>query len=272
MTNCGTASKQALTYALQSLRLTLWARGYPVAMQPIVFENEVYSYNVGFRIDNTLLERENELCTVHRPKTFPGLVFRLKNPCMQLLVFESGRLMMTGVRISAHAEKAVQVIQPMLESCRARHEPAVDPDGRKSIERSRRRELSREQKHQELELRLAEEEEGGGGVEGSRPANPKAVFRAMREIDHAYRDRNLTTAEYDRILDQILDRMAREKEEKARQAEERARKRAKRPAEEAPPPAQEPPQKKKRRTAAASVRPPACPVVIEHMPTLFGPT
>lgn len=52
----------------------------------------------------------------YEPEQFPGLVYRLKDPKVVVLIFGSGKLVCTGAKRSEDAERAVDKIQAELSS------------------------------------------------------------------------------------------------------------------------------------------------------------
>lgn len=52
----------------------------------------------------------------YEPEQFPGLVYRLKDPKVVVLIFSSGKLVCTGARKSEEAERAVDKITAELSS------------------------------------------------------------------------------------------------------------------------------------------------------------
>src|SRR5207245_2348998 len=81
-----------------------------------------------FRIENvvasTSLGRELDLKAIalalggseYEPEQFPGLVYRIKEPKVVLLMFGSGKVVCTGARKPADVEKAVEKITAELKA------------------------------------------------------------------------------------------------------------------------------------------------------------
>lgn len=60
------------------------------------------SHDVGFKIRLESLstkasERKSDCCS-YDPELFPGLIFRMKDPKVVLLIFASGKIVLTGAR------------------------------------------------------------------------------------------------------------------------------------------------------------------------------
>jgi transcription initiation factor TFIID TATA-box-binding protein len=70
-------------------------------------ENVVASVEVDAKIDLNLLARKQRDAE-YNPEQFPGLMLRVKNPKATILVFNSGRMVITGLRRESEAERAVE--------------------------------------------------------------------------------------------------------------------------------------------------------------------
>ncbi|MHC1636202.1 MAG: TATA-box-binding protein, partial [Candidatus Methanospirareceae archaeon] len=46
----------------------------------------------------------------YEPEVFPGLVYRVEDPDSAILIFSSGKLVITGCRTKEECEKAVEVL------------------------------------------------------------------------------------------------------------------------------------------------------------------
>mgnify|MGYP000876025491 CR=1 FL=1 len=67
------------------------------------------SANLGTELDLTSLAL-NLNGAEYEPETFPGLVFRIKDPKTATLLFRSGKLVCTGATTLEHVQKAVKVV------------------------------------------------------------------------------------------------------------------------------------------------------------------
>ena len=70
-------------------------------------ENVVASVEVTAKIDLNLLARKQK-DAVYNPEQFPGLMLRIKNPKATILVFSTGKMVITGLRSETEAEAAVE--------------------------------------------------------------------------------------------------------------------------------------------------------------------
>jgi len=81
----------------------------------------VASCSVDFKIMLEKLSNSDHkiFCTYH-PETFPGLIYHMKEPKVCLLIFCSGKIVLTGAKNKEDIDKAYKKIQPTLNSFRKR--------------------------------------------------------------------------------------------------------------------------------------------------------
>ena len=80
----------------------------------IKIENVVASTQIGENIDLNKISREIK-DSEYKPKQFPGLVLRTKEPKAAALVFRSGKVVCTGAKSVEDARRAVKQIVKMLK-------------------------------------------------------------------------------------------------------------------------------------------------------------
>lgn len=118
---------------------------YP--MYPIQLENCVYSYHLPYHIRIAELKHEDELGFISVPDLFPGAIYRVIKPAVAMLIFESGSVMILGVRDKSDLKTALEIILPILEA----HSYTPDPESSRGASRKRAR--SEEEKRAEKERR-----------------------------------------------------------------------------------------------------------------------
>lgn len=80
-------------------------------------QNIVTSADLGSRINLNKIAMSLTLDKIeYEPEQFPGLVYRLDDPKVVVLLFGSGKLIITGGKVSGDAERAVNKIYQDLES------------------------------------------------------------------------------------------------------------------------------------------------------------
>ncbi|MFH0966402.1 MAG: TATA-box-binding protein [Methanobacteriota archaeon] len=65
--------------------------------QSLKIENIVASGSIADTIDLEMISAKIETCELNK-KRFPGAVYRIQNPKMAILIFSSGKVVMTGVK------------------------------------------------------------------------------------------------------------------------------------------------------------------------------
>ncbi len=78
-------------------------------------ENIVASANLNKKFDLNTIVYELGNCE-YEPEQFPGLVYRMEDPQVVFLIFNSGRLVCTGARSRKEVEEAVEKLKKELES------------------------------------------------------------------------------------------------------------------------------------------------------------
>ena len=93
---------------------------YDVKFKNFTIQNIVGSCSVNFRVnlDNMLLDN-NKFCS-YDPEIFPGLIFRMVEPRVVLLVFSSGKVILTGAKQKQELVRAFRRIKPVLELNKAK--------------------------------------------------------------------------------------------------------------------------------------------------------
>ena len=69
-----------------------------VNMKDFVIPNIVGSHDVGFRIKLESLLNDTSTFSRYDPEFFPGLIFKMIEPKVVLLIFSSGKIVLTGAK------------------------------------------------------------------------------------------------------------------------------------------------------------------------------
>ena len=106
----GAKSIKQLVYAVKKILKTLMDHGVPIYGKPqIQIQNIVASANLHVAIDLEkaayYLER-----SMYEPEQFPGLIYRLDKPRVVLLIFSSGKMVITGAKREEEVQEAVNKI------------------------------------------------------------------------------------------------------------------------------------------------------------------
>jgi transcription initiation factor TFIID TATA-box-binding protein len=103
-------SKQASrTYAKIILKL-----GFPAKFSEFTVQNIVASCDVKFQIRLEGLAKEYLKYCSYEPEMFPGLIFHMGDPKIVLLIFVSGKIVLTGAKNRDDIYKAYHKILPIL--------------------------------------------------------------------------------------------------------------------------------------------------------------
>jgi transcription initiation factor TFIID TATA-box-binding protein len=83
----------------------------------IVVQNMVAMANLGGELNLTEVATGLGLENIeYEPEQFPGLVYRIKEPKVALLLFSSGKIVCAGARSTEDASKAVEKLSEELNS------------------------------------------------------------------------------------------------------------------------------------------------------------
>jgi len=76
----------------------------------------VGSCSVNFKIKLEMLyQSDHAMFCDFNPDTFPGLIYHMQNPKICLLIFASGKIVLTGAKTRQDIDRAFQQIQPTLQ-------------------------------------------------------------------------------------------------------------------------------------------------------------
>ncbi|MCD6465970.1 TATA-box-binding protein [Candidatus Bathyarchaeota archaeon] len=111
----GAKSEREARRAVMKVIRELKKGGIVIVGKPeLKIQNIVASANLGGTID---LERSAYVLgkTMYEPEQFPGLIYRMDDPKVVILLFASGKLVCTGAKKEGDVYKAVENLQKKLE-------------------------------------------------------------------------------------------------------------------------------------------------------------
>jgi len=85
-----------------------------VRFKEFKLQNVVASCDLGFPVRLEMLAYQHEKFSRYEPELFPGLVYRLSRPKVVLLVFVSGKVIITGAKHGADIYHAFDIMYPVL--------------------------------------------------------------------------------------------------------------------------------------------------------------
>ena len=92
--------------------------GFTVQMQDFKIQNIVGSCDVGFPISLEQLSSAHDKFSTYEPELFPGLIYRMQTPKIVLLIFASGKIVLTGAKNKEDIKNAFDNIYPVLKKFR----------------------------------------------------------------------------------------------------------------------------------------------------------
>lgn len=110
----GSKSTQELITAVKRIIKTFYNHGIKITGRPkIQIQNIVASanLNVGVNLEEAAIKLENNM---YEPEQFPGLIHRMTNPYVVLLIFSSGKMVITGAKREEEVQAAVDNIYKAL--------------------------------------------------------------------------------------------------------------------------------------------------------------
>lgn len=113
---CTGAKSEAEVYkAVKSIIKLLKQYGIDIRNEPIIeIQNIVASANLRAGVD---LERAAYMLenSMYEPEQFPGLIYRMREPKVVLLIFSSGKVVCTGAKKEEEVREAVMKVYKMLK-------------------------------------------------------------------------------------------------------------------------------------------------------------
>ena len=91
--------------------------GFSVKFTNFKIQNMVGSCNLHFKIALKNLFNENILSAHYEPELFPGLMYHIKKPKIIVLVFSSGKIVITGAKQREDIYSGFDYIFPKLLNC-----------------------------------------------------------------------------------------------------------------------------------------------------------
>ncbi|RLG58113.1 MAG: TATA-box-binding protein [Candidatus Hydrothermarchaeota archaeon] len=111
----GAKSIEEAEIAIKRIVEKIREAGIDIKQEPkIIVQNVVATANLGveLNLDAIAIGLEN---TEYEPEQFPGLVYRMKDPKVVLLLFGSGKIVCTGAKSIEDAERAATKVREKLE-------------------------------------------------------------------------------------------------------------------------------------------------------------
>lgn len=92
--------------------------GFPAKFLDFKIQNMVGSCDVKFPIRLEGLVLTHQQFSSYEPELFPGLIYRMIKPRIVLLIFVSGKVVLTGAKVRGEIYEAFENIYPILKGFR----------------------------------------------------------------------------------------------------------------------------------------------------------
>ncbi|PWA66990.1 TATA-box-binding protein [Artemisia annua] len=115
----GAKSEQQSKMAARKYARIIQKLGFPAKFKDFKIQNIVGSCDVEFPIRlEHLAGSSHSAFTTYEPELFPGLIYRMKQPKIVLLIFLSGKIVLTGAKVKDETYTAFENIYPVLTEFR----------------------------------------------------------------------------------------------------------------------------------------------------------
>lgn len=111
----GSKSEEDARNAARKFARILQKLGNPVSFKEFKIQNMVGSCDVKFPIRLEGLATSHSMFCSYEPELFPGLIYRMQQPKIVLLIFVSGKVVLTGAKTRMEINTAFENIYPVLQ-------------------------------------------------------------------------------------------------------------------------------------------------------------
>ena len=134
----GAKSESDAKLSCRKFSRSLQKLGFKTKLDDFKVQNIVGSCDVRFSIRLEGLAHGHFLSTSYEPELFPGLVYRMVRPKLVVLVFVSGKIVITGAKSLHDLDEGFRLVYPILKGLR--HAPCFpinEANSLKTIKRCR---------------------------------------------------------------------------------------------------------------------------------------
>lgn len=114
----GAKSEEQSRLAARKYARVVQKLGFPATFLDFKIQNMVGSCDVKFPIRLEGLVLTHQQFSSYEPELFPGLIYRMIKPRIVLLIFVSGKVVLTGAKVRAEIYEAFENIYPILKGFR----------------------------------------------------------------------------------------------------------------------------------------------------------
>ncbi|CAO2813483.1 unnamed protein product [Amaranthus hypochondriacus] len=110
----GAKSEDQSKLATRKYARVIQKLGFPAKFKDFKIQNIVGSCDVKFAIKLEALAVSHGAFCTYEPELFPGLIYRMKQPKIVMLIFVSGKIVITGAKVREETYTAFENIYPVL--------------------------------------------------------------------------------------------------------------------------------------------------------------
>ncbi|CAF0993818.1 unnamed protein product [Adineta ricciae] len=114
----GAKSEEHSIQAARRYARVIQKLGFPAKFLDFKIQNMVGSADVHFKIRLEALQLKHDTYCSYEPELFPGLIYRIIKPKIVLLIFNSGKVVLTGAKQRSEIDEAFDLIYPILKGFR----------------------------------------------------------------------------------------------------------------------------------------------------------
>lgn len=111
----GATTEELAHLAARKLARIIQLMDTPVKLANFRVNNVVSSCSVGFNIRLEGLAHAHGLFCTYEPELFPGLIYRMVSPKVAMILFVSGKIIITGAKKREDLYEAFNIIYPILK-------------------------------------------------------------------------------------------------------------------------------------------------------------
>lgn len=111
----GAKSEEFARLAARKFARIIQKLGFPAQFKEFKIQNIVGSCDVKFPIRLEQLQTRHAQFCSYEPELFPGLIYRMLDPKVVLLIFVSGKIVLTGAKEKSHIHEAFRQIYETLQ-------------------------------------------------------------------------------------------------------------------------------------------------------------
>ncbi len=114
----GAKSEDDVKLASRKYTRVLKKLGFNTKFTEFKIQNIVASCDIEFPVRLEGLANRHHMFSSYEPELFPGLIYRMMKPKDVLLIFVSGKLVLTGAKLREELYQAFELVYPVLSDFR----------------------------------------------------------------------------------------------------------------------------------------------------------